>query len=142
VLTWPTETLRGDLVALRCCGALHHSVLRHPQSALAKLYPPHSMPDAGSLFDAVHATIEREDAALARFIETPPQTNEVRRAAIVLGGLLLIAARWNLPLSLIEIGASAGLNLNFDRFSYDLGGGRNWGDPHSKERVARRRPAA
>jgi hypothetical protein len=54
---------------------------------------------------------------------------------VLLGGLLMVAARWNLPLSLIEIGASAGLNLNFDRFAYDLGAGRSWGDPQSAVRI-------
>ena len=61
----------------------------------------------------------------------------VRRTlvATLLGGLLLVAARWNLPLSLIELGASAGLNLNFDRFFYDLGDSRDWGDPQSEVRI-------
>jgi hypothetical protein len=50
VLTWPLETLRGDLVALRCCGALHYYVRREPKSELAKVYPPHPMPDANALW--------------------------------------------------------------------------------------------
>jgi hypothetical protein len=135
VLTWPADKMRSDLVALRCCGALHHHVLCHPKSRLAELYPPHPRPTPDALWAAIAATIARDDAALARFIETPPQTNEVTRAAVVLGGLVLIAARWNLPLSLIEIGASAGLNLNVDRFFYDLGQGRTSGDPHSAVRI-------
>jgi hypothetical protein len=135
VLTWPLETLRGDLVALRCCGALHYYVRREPKSELAKVYPPHPMPDGDALWGAVHATIAAHDKELTTFLDSPPQTNEVSRAAVLLGGLLLVAARWRLPLSLIEIGASAGLNLNFDRFFYDLGDGRNWGDPQSQVRI-------
>jgi hypothetical protein len=106
-----------------------------PHSKLAKVYPPNPTPDADRLWNAVRATIAERDKALTRFIDTPPQTNEVSRAGVLLGGLLLAAARWTLPLSLIEIGASAGLNLNFDRFFYDLGEGRNWGDPQSSVRV-------
>ena len=34
-------------------------------------------------------------------------------------------------LALIEVGASAGLNLLFDRYSYDYGAGRSAGDPGS-----------
>jgi hypothetical protein len=135
VLTWPLETLRGDLVALRCCGALHYHLRSHPKSALALVYPPHPMPDADALWEAVRATIAAHDQALTEFLDTPPQTNEVSRAGVLLGGLLLVAARWNLPLSLIELGASAGLNLNFDRFFYDLGDGRDWGDPQSEVRI-------
>jgi hypothetical protein len=93
------------------------------------------MPDADTLWEAVRATIAAHDEKLTRFLDTPPQTNEVSRAGVLLGGLLLVAARWNLPLSLIEIGASAGLNLNFDRFGYDLGEGRLWGDAQSVVRI-------
>jgi hypothetical protein len=135
VLTWPLETLRGDLVALRCCGALHHYVRSKPESELAKVYPPHPLPDADALWDAVGASLAAHDEELTRFLDTPPQTNEVSRAGVLLGGLLLVAARWRLPLSLIEIGASAGLNLNFDRFAYDLGEDRRWGDGQSTVRV-------
>jgi hypothetical protein len=135
VLTWPLETLRGDLVALRCCGALHYHVRSEPRPKLAKVYPPNSLPDADALWEAVSATIKEHDEALTNFLETPPQTNEVSRAGVLLGGLLLMAARWHLPLSLIEIGASAGLNLNFDHFFYDLRDGHTWGDPQSAVRI-------
>jgi hypothetical protein len=124
VLTWPLATLRGDLVALRCCGALHYHVRCAPKRELAKVYPPNPTPDAGALWEALRAAITAHDEALTRFLGTPPQTNEVSRAGILLGGLLIVAARWGLPLSLIEIGASAGFNLNFDHFLYDLSSSR------------------
>jgi hypothetical protein len=108
-LSWPLKTLRADLLALRCCGALHYHVRCKPRSKLAKVYPPNPTPDADRLWNAVRATITERDKALTRFIDTPPQTNEVSRAGVLLGGLLRVAARWTLPLSLIEIGASAGL---------------------------------
>ena len=38
-----------------------------------------------------------------------------------MGGLLVVAASTGLPLALYELGASAGLNLMLDRFSYQLG---------------------
>src|SRR4051795_1856417 len=87
VLTWPLETLRGDLVALRCCGALHYHVRSHPRPTA----------DADALWEAVRATIAVHDQDLTRFIETPPQTNEVSRAGILLGGLALVAARRTPP---------------------------------------------
>jgi hypothetical protein len=135
VLTWPVATLRGDLVALRCCGALHYHVRSRPKSQLAKVYPPSPTPDADALWAAVSATIRGHDEKLTRFLDTPPQTNEVSRAGILLGGLLIVAARWRLPLSLIEIGASAGLNLHFDDFFYDLSERRGWGDQQSSVRI-------
>ena len=60
----------------------------------------------------------------------PPQTNEVGRAAALLGGLRHIVARARLPVRLIEIGASAGLNLRADRF-YIPGEAGRFGDPSS-----------
>ena len=38
------------------------------------------------------------------------------------------------PLALIEVGASAGLNLLFDRYGYDYGAGRSAGDPSAPVR--------
>jgi len=46
------------------------------------------------------------------------QTNEPARCAVLLPAL----AQLPQPLALIEVGASAGLNLLFDRYSYDYGG--------------------
>src|SRR3954454_4209218 len=134
-VTWPMETLRGDLVALRCCGALHYYVRSHPQSELAKVYPPNAAPNVDALWQALRAAIRERDGELTKFLDMPPQTNEVSRAGVLLGGLLIVAARWGLPLSLIEIGASAGLNLNFNRFYYDLGTRRTWGDPQSSVHI-------
>ena len=48
------------------------------------------------------------------------QTNEVGRCAALLPGLCHIAARydWEVPLSLLDLGSSAGLNLLFDDYAY------------------------
>lgn len=58
------------------------------------------------------------------------QTNEVGRSAALAGGFLMVARQSGLPLRLLEIGTSAGLNLLWDCFHYD-DRGTTWGDPTS-----------
>lgn len=57
------------------------------------------------------------------------QTNEVGRCAY-LRPCIAVAADGR-PLALIEVGASAGLNLNLDRYAYDFGSGVTGGDATS-----------
>lgn len=59
-----------------------------------------------------------------------PQTNEVGRSAVLLGGFAAIAHDTGLPLATLEIGASAGLNQFWHRYRYALGD-RAWGEPAS-----------
>jgi hypothetical protein len=58
------------------------------------------------------------------------QTNEPGRAAVLFAGLLWLTDRHGRPIRLLEVGASAGLNLLADRYSYVVGG-RELGDPGS-----------
>jgi hypothetical protein len=63
-----------------------------------------------------------DDPSFVRdFLRSAPQTNEVGRSAALIAGWLEIAARTRFPLSLFEIGSSAGLNLIADRYAYRLG---------------------
>jgi hypothetical protein len=62
------------------------------------------------------------------------QTNEIGRCAYLRP--LIAAAADGRPLALIEVGASAGLNLNLDRDAYDFGAGRLAGDPASPVTVS------
>jgi hypothetical protein len=70
-------------------------------------------------------------ATLAELVATrATQTNEIGRSAALLPGLAAAsAACGGGPLSLLDLGASAGLNLLFDRYAYDYGGGLRAGDP-------------
>jgi hypothetical protein len=112
-------------VSLRWAAALHHLALRG-LAPWNDLWPPATVDDAA--LDAAIASAWREqrphiDAALA----LPPQTNEVQRGMALLPGLLHVAARTGLPLALLEIGASAGLNLWCDRWRYETATW-SWGD--------------
>ncbi len=122
---WPLDPA-GSALALRLCGALHGTVRAGRAPPLARLYPPAS--DTGPALDAaLRAAIAEQGGNLLGMIESAPQTNEVARSAVLLGGLLTIAAETGLALALNEIGTSAGLNLHPDCYAYDLGQGRRWG---------------
>jgi hypothetical protein len=85
---------------------------------------------------AAAAFCRANEAALRETIATrTTQTNEVNRCSYLLP-CFATAAAGGPPLALIEIGASAGLTLNFDRYAYDYGGGLVAGDPASPARLA------
>lgn len=120
VLDWDGDpSPSADSVPLRLCGGLHALVLTGADLPLIERYPPHPAPTSAELA----AAIVRNDETLARFIDSPPQTNETARAGAIWPGLKTIAAETGLPVALFEVGASAGLNLRMDRFDYGEGSG-------------------
>lgn len=125
VLDWPGDPAPvADALALRLCGALHALVRRGEAPLLAPFYPPAPAPEPDALGAALSATLAAEAGTLAAWLGRAPQTNEVGRSAVLMAGLLEVAARFGLPIALYELGASAGLNLQLDRYDYDLGGRR------------------
>lgn len=120
---WPGNP-RADAVALRLAGAAHAAALTNRDAALAGLYPPHNPSwHMDQVWPAVRALFEREQGWVRDFIRSAPQTNETRRSIALLAGFLTFAETWSGPVDMLEIGASAGLNLNWDRFSYRT---RDW----------------
>jgi hypothetical protein len=110
-------------------GAVHRLVLRGDAPELAAHYPS-AGGRPGEAWPAFAAVLRDRREELRRLVENPVQTNEPGRCAALLGGFLEVARATDLPLRLLEIGASAGLNLRFDRYRYELGGER-WGPPDS-----------
>ncbi|MBN8291752.1 DUF2332 family protein [Rhodobacter sp. NTK016B] len=120
---WPGDmTASGDAVPLRLAGALHALVLRG-NTALEAVYPQHNVPDE-ALWQAIDTALDAAVDFIAPFIERAPQTNEVRRAAVLIATGHWLAERFTLPFVFSELGASAGLNLNWDRFALQAGGTR------------------
>jgi hypothetical protein len=72
-------------------------------------------------------------AALTERLQTRRvQTNEVQRASYLYPAFGLIEEEMGVPLSLIELGCSAGLLLLWDRFRYDYGTGETVGAPDGR----------
>ena len=124
----------GSALALRFLGAVHRLVLEGGAPALARHYPSAGGDGLDGAWPAFRATVEHHAARLRRDVAAPVQTNEVGRCAALVGGFLLVARETGLPLRVLEIGASAGLNLRWDHYRYEAGG-RTWGDPASPVRL-------
>jgi hypothetical protein len=119
ILEWAGDP-RADAVALRAAGGLNALARSGRAEALTALYPPNA-PEPDALWRGIAQAIAAHDGFLHDYLDSPPQTNEVRRCSALLGGALIMARETGLPLDLMEIGASAGLNLGFERYRYELG---------------------
>lgn len=135
LLEWrATRSSSQPLIALRVTGALHGLVLEDRCAPLANVYPPAEAPD-DVLWGCIADAMRTNAAYVMDRLKSAPQTNEVRRAAILVPGFLEIARSTGLPLSLSEIGASAGLNLLWDQFGYTFGA-MSWGNATSPVQLA------
>lgn len=111
----------GRCTGIAIGGALHRIAKRGSCPELTSVYPPETCSDVSKLAAAVEKAVAQNDSWIAKMLNSPPQTNEVGRSAVLFPGLIEISNRTKLPISLFEIGASAGLNLYLERFSYQLG---------------------
>jgi hypothetical protein len=124
------EILRGheddprfSVLGLRLLGAVNRLVLTGQEPALSAAYADRRVPEA---WERLLDTLRRNSAGLRDSLEQPVQTNEVGRCAALLFGFLTVAGETGLPLRLLEVGASAGLNLRWDRYRYEADG-FSWG---------------
>ncbi len=125
ILSWSGDpSPSGDSVPLRLAGALHALVLSGSDQHLAAVYPPHAA-EADELWGAVENACRTHASFILDRLTSAPQTNEVRRSGALLPGFLTVSSLFEKPLVLSEIGASAGLNLQWDRYAYQLGD-RTW----------------
>ena len=116
------EASPGQPVPNLLFGAVHALLDTHREDPLAAYYPScggHRPPDDG-LGSAFRAFVLAHRPEVEELLHTRlVQTNEVRRSAVLLPVFATVAEdAGGAPLALIEIGASAGLNLLFDRYAY------------------------
>jgi hypothetical protein len=123
----------GTVLGLRLMGAVHRLALEGRLPELADAYgrPDADPAEVWALF--ARALSERVEE-LRPLLERTVQTNEVGRCAALLLGFLAVSERAGLPLRLLEVGSSAGLNLRWDRYRYEADGFA-WGPADSPLRL-------
>ncbi|MGE0388136.1 MAG: DUF2332 domain-containing protein [Gammaproteobacteria bacterium] len=114
--------------------SVHFLLARNPREPLAAWYPTLSAapPPVGEPFAVFREFCLRNAAALeALLADRTVQFTAVERATPIMLALAEVDARVGAAMELIEIGSSAGICLQFDRYRYDFGAGRVLGDPAS-----------
>jgi len=112
---------KGQPPANLIFGAVHYLLLDGVDHPLKEYYPSVGGTRAVD-DDAFRLFAEFCRAHQAVLIETissrATNTNEVGRSALLAPAFDIVAREADAPLGLVEIGASAGLNLNMDRYGY------------------------
>lgn len=117
ILGWQGDaSVSADSVPLRLAGGLHALVLTGQDVGLTSVYPTSgTSPGNNKLRSAIATALTTHSNFLLDWLKSPPQTNESARSAPLVAAGALLTQRYALPLRLLELGASAGLNLRWDQ---------------------------
>lgn len=106
---------------MRLAGGLHGLVLSGTAPDLTAFYHAPDMFSDAVATALLLSVLRAHPAVLHLWLDHPPQTNEIRRSAVLIAAGHWLTARVGLPLVLSELGASAGLNLLWDRYRLEIG---------------------
>ena len=113
----------GQTPANMLFAATHYLLLRGERDPLRRYYPALSndeAPDGPAYPQFREFVLAHRDEITDLVAHRRVQTNVIQRSVCLLPAFADVVAQYGAsPLSLIEVGASAGLNLNWDRFSYE-----------------------
>jgi len=112
-------------------GAVHYLLMKNPQEELSKYYPTISQVENISeipidIFKIFCLKYEQE---IIEIVSTKiVQTNVVNRCSYLFPIISHLAKKENKPTTIIDIGTSAGLTLNFDNYEYWLNNKKVYGN--------------
>jgi hypothetical protein len=101
----------------------YHSIVEHPKD------------DKDSLPSFRDFCLQNQNDIITILKSKLVQTNEVRRCAYLYPSFCYIYHQVKKPLSLIEIGTSAGLQLLWDQYRYSYGSNESYGNPESNVHI-------
>ena len=113
---------QGSALPLRFVNAVHRLVLQGRGPELERFFKPGG-DDPRDAWVPFVAVLEGHIDELRDIVARPCQTNEVGRSAALAPGFCEVVRATGLPLRLLEVGCSAGLNLRWDAYRYE---GRSW----------------
>lgn len=133
------EAKSGQPVPNLLFGAIHYLLLKGKEHQLKRYYPnltnpPRKVEDETFFYFKDFCNVHREEI-IPILKGKLVQTNEVRRCAYLYPIFSLIYNKVKKPLSLIEIGTSAGLQLLWDKYSYSYGTEEIYGDKNSSVHI-------
>lgn len=98
--------------------AVHYLLLRGAQHKLRDYYPTLGGMDKGDAFPVFRDFCLAHKNEIEQLVSTRvTNTNEIGRSSIINAGMRALTERAGEPLCLIEIGASAGLNMIWDKYT-------------------------
>lgn len=109
----------GSNMPLLFFAAVHHVVLDGARHPLADIFraPGRELPSDAVLADGLASFLTTYAAEVRELMATRAvQTNEVNRSALITPAMRVARELAGTELALVEVGASAGLNLHFDRY--------------------------
>ncbi|MEO7045435.1 MAG: DUF2332 domain-containing protein [Ferruginibacter sp.] len=100
--------------------AVHYLLLKNPENNLAKYYPSIEKKDSTEIPFNLFKTfcIENKNEIINLISNKIVQTNVINRCAYLMPIFSNILSEENKPTTIIDIGTSAGLTLNFDQYEY------------------------
>ncbi len=110
--------------------SIHYLLLKNSESELAKYYPSITRQSTKDIpFSIFKNYCIKNETEIREIISTKiVQTNSINRCAYLMPIFSKIISEENKPTTIIDIGTSAGLTLNFDKYEYWYNGQKVYGD--------------
>lgn len=129
----PDPAMPTDLPGLRFMAAVHRLVLEGRAPGLAAHYASRRTVGTDMAWNTFRGVVASHRDAIRGRLHRSVQTNEVGRCRALVGGFLSVARDTGLPLRLLELGSSGGLNLRWDHYRYEADDA-SWGPADSPVR--------